>query len=109
MSGTLSITKRHASAIRHCVVALAFLCAGSVVAAAGIKRVELSAADCAARDLELVIMLEEWGDEDAASERLAAAGLTLMRAREACHQGRFREALALYDSVLLDRFAHIAR
>lgn len=81
----------------------------SAVVAMAAEPVEPGTADCAARDLELMMMLEEWGVEDAASQRLAEAGLTLMRAREACHEGRFAEALVIYDSVLLERFAHMAR
>ena len=38
--------------------------------------------------------------EDVASEKLGEAGLTLLKARMTCYEGRLKEALALYDQIL---------
>jgi len=59
------------------------------------------APECAARDLEVVILLEQHGQgEEVASERVAHAAMTMLLAREVCAAGRVDEALAVYDSVI---------
>jgi len=59
------------------------------------------APECAARDLEVVILIEQRGQgEDVASERVAHAAMTMMVAREVCAAGRVDEALAVYDSII---------
>jgi hypothetical protein len=55
---------------------------------------------CAARDVEVVILIEDHGEaNDVAPERLAKAGLTQMEARAACSQGRVTEGIAIYDEI----------
>ena len=55
---------------------------------------------CAARDLQLLSLIEE--QENAASipaEKISQALLEMMHARIVCHQGRVLDALAIYDAV----------
>jgi hypothetical protein len=55
---------------------------------------------CAARDLQLLIVIEE--QELAGSipaEKISEALLEMMHARIVCHQGRVLDALAIYDAV----------
>jgi hypothetical protein len=55
---------------------------------------------CAQRDLQLVTLLEERGDaQEVAGHKLFEAFLTMMRARNACVEGRESEALSIYDAV----------
>jgi len=56
---------------------------------------------CAARDVEVITLIEDHGNaNDIASERLAAAGQTWMHARIACSAGRVEEGVALYDEIV---------
>ena len=56
---------------------------------------------CAARDLEVITLIEDHGTaNDVASARLANAGLTQMKARTACSDGQVTEAIALYDEIV---------
>jgi hypothetical protein len=56
---------------------------------------------CAARDLEVVVLIEEHGAaNDIVSERLAKAAMTQMEARAACSNGRAAEGVALYDDII---------
>jgi hypothetical protein len=56
---------------------------------------------CPARDVEVVILIEDHGAaNDVAPERLAKAGLTQMEARAACSAGRVTEGIALYDDII---------
>jgi len=86
--------------MHHWIIALA--CLGAVGAvAATIDTSRSATAECAARDLKLAILIEERGAaEDVAPERLADAFRTMMLARQACHDGRVADALALYDNAL---------
>ena len=55
---------------------------------------------CAARDLQLLTVLEE--QENAGSipaDKISAALLQMMHARIVCHQGQVLDALAIYDNV----------
>jgi len=55
---------------------------------------------CAARDLQLLTVIEE--QENAGSipaEKISEALLEMMNARIVCHQGRVLDALAIYDAV----------
>jgi hypothetical protein len=55
---------------------------------------------CAARDLQVLMLIEQHESTDAVSaERLSDAMLTMMHARMVCHEGNVADALALYDSV----------
>jgi hypothetical protein len=55
---------------------------------------------CAARDLALVILLEERG-ESTTPHKLAAAFRDAVRARRACAEGDLAEALRIYDGAAL--------
>jgi hypothetical protein len=55
---------------------------------------------CAARDLQLLTIIEE--RENAGSvpaEKLSEALVEMMHARIVCHNGRVLDALAIYDAV----------
>jgi len=55
---------------------------------------------CAARDLQLLTIIEE--QESAGSlpaEKLSEALVEMMHARIVCHNGQVLDALALYDAV----------
>jgi hypothetical protein len=55
---------------------------------------------CAARDLQLLTVIEE--QENAGSipaEKISEALLEMMHARIVCYQGRVLDALAIYDAV----------
>jgi hypothetical protein len=55
---------------------------------------------CAARDLQLLTVIEQ--QENAGSipaEKISEALLKMMHARIVCHQGRVLDALAIYDAV----------
>jgi hypothetical protein len=82
------------------LIALASKFAG-VVASAD-ERTGTIPVECAARDLQVVIQLEQRGEaQDVASDKLAAAFFTMMRARRACNEGRVSEAEAIYDGISL--------
>jgi hypothetical protein len=58
---------------------------------------------CAARDVRVITAIEEHGSiGDMAGQRLAEATFAMIRARIECAEGREREALALYDKILVD-------
>ena len=55
---------------------------------------------CAARDLQILMLIEERENTNAISaERLSDAMLTMMNARMICYDGHVVDALAIYDSV----------
>jgi hypothetical protein len=55
---------------------------------------------CAARDLQVLMLIEEReSTSSAAQDRLSEAMLTMMHARNVCYAGRVAEALALYDDI----------
>jgi hypothetical protein len=59
------------------------------------------AMECALKETSAITLIEDHGAaEDLPSDRLGEAGLTMLRARAACYDGRVGEALALYDSIL---------
>lgn len=93
--------KRVAPAVHQWIITLAFLCGAAGVAKTA-DRLYVTSSECAARDLKLVTLIERHGEaRDVASNRLAEAAFTMLRARKACDDGRYAEALAIYDSVLL--------
>jgi hypothetical protein len=56
---------------------------------------------CAARDVEVIILIEDHGTaNDVAPERLAKAALAQMDARAACSEGRVAQGIALYNEVI---------
>jgi hypothetical protein len=55
---------------------------------------------CAARDLQLLAVIEEQEHTGSISaEKLSEALLDMMHARIVCHHGRVLDALAIYDAV----------
>ena len=55
---------------------------------------------CAARDLQLLTVIEEQERTGSMSaEKVSEALLEMMHARIVCHQGRVLDALAIYDAV----------
>ena len=59
------------------------------------------ARECALKETTVITLIEDHGTaEDLPADRLGAAGLTMLRARLTCYEGRVGEALALYDSIL---------
>ena len=73
----------------------------AIPADAGADQTHSFAPVCAARDLEVVNLIEQHGQaQDMASERVANATMTMMQAREACAAGRTDEALAVYDGII---------
>ncbi len=55
---------------------------------------------CAARDLQILMLIEEGESSNAvAPEKLSDALLTMMNARMVCYEGHVVDALAIYDSV----------
>jgi hypothetical protein len=94
-------TDRRSIYLHQWVVTLAVLCGGAVIAAAIAQPTKIPKI-CAARDLQLVILLEQHGEaRDVAPAMLTDAYFTVMRARKACLEGRVPEALATYDSIVL--------
>ncbi len=55
---------------------------------------------CAARDMQILTMIEERVNTNAVSaEVLRDAMLTMMHARTVCHEGYVVDALAIYDQI----------
>jgi hypothetical protein len=62
---------------------------------------EQFARECAEMEVTVMTTIEDHGlVGDLPADRLGEAGLTMLRARAVCYQGRVGEALALYQSVL---------
>ena len=56
---------------------------------------------CAARDLQILMVIEERENTDAVSaEKLSDAMLAMLEARLVCYAGRVTDAMALYDSIV---------
>jgi hypothetical protein len=56
---------------------------------------------CAARDLQILMLIEERENTSAVSaEELSDAMLSMLEARIVCYEGRVMDAMALYDSVV---------
>ncbi len=55
---------------------------------------------CAARDLQILMLIEAHQSADAVStQKLNDAMLTMTHARMICHQGQVVDALAIYDTI----------
>lgn len=55
---------------------------------------------CAARDMQILMLIEERESANAVStQKLTDAMLAMMHARLVCHQGHVVDALALYDTI----------
>jgi hypothetical protein len=78
-------------------VATAALCLGAMIngtAAGSFTR------GCAARDLQILMLIEQREEANAISaERLSDALVTMMNARMICYDGHVVDALAIYDGV----------
>ena len=78
-------------------VAVAALCLGAMISgttAGSFTR------GCAARDLQILMLIEEREETNAISaERLSDAIVTMMNARMICYDGHVVDAIAIYDSV----------
>ena len=62
--------------------------------------------ECAARDQQLLAQLEQYGEWREMRGAFAnEAFWIIMRARRACYDARFSEALALYDSIPIRNLA----
>src|SRR5262249_15246503 len=107
-SKSVMATKHVSPSIRQWIITLVCLCAGAGVAKTA-DRLNTTPAECAARDLKVVTLIEVPGPAQAVgADQLADAAFTMMRARQACHDGRVTDGLAIYDSVLLaPRFAQV--
>jgi hypothetical protein len=56
---------------------------------------------CAARDIQILMLIEEREDTNAVSmDKLSDAMLAMLEARIVCHEGRVMDAMALYDSII---------
>jgi hypothetical protein len=56
---------------------------------------------CAARDLQILMLIEEREDTDAVPvDMLSDAMLAMLQARIVCHEGHVMDAMALYDSIV---------
>jgi hypothetical protein len=74
----------------------AFLIAAPLTAAGAQEKTGSLPIECAARDLQLVALLER---ANVNGRIFDEAFSTIMRARQACYEARVTEGLALYDSV----------
>jgi hypothetical protein len=55
---------------------------------------------CAARDLQILVMIEDRESSSLVStETLSDALLAMLEARIVCYEGRVRDAMALYDDI----------
>ena len=55
---------------------------------------------CAARDLQILMLIEERENADAVSaEKLSDAMLSMLEARMVCYEGRVVDAMALYEGI----------
>jgi hypothetical protein len=56
---------------------------------------------CAARDLQILMLIEEREDTNAvAVNELNNAMLAMLEARIVCHEGHVMDAMSLYDSIV---------
>jgi hypothetical protein len=85
---------------RHALLTLAFSASLAMSLGPTAQGEERFAEACALKDIKVIALIEEHGAAgDLSSDRLGDAGLTMLRARAACYQGRVGEALALYQSI----------
>ena len=55
---------------------------------------------CAARDLQILMLIEDRENTSSVSgDKLDEAMLAMLEARIVCHEGRVRDAMALYDTI----------
>jgi hypothetical protein len=83
------------------VASLASAPLASPISAMAQGQVRQFARECALKETAVITLIEDHGAaEDVPADRLGAAGLTMLRARLTCYEGRVGDALALYDSIL---------
>jgi hypothetical protein len=94
-SGRSAVRKHLLNCSVH--VAVAALCLGATIngtTAGSFTR------GCAARDLQILVLIEERENTNVISaEGLSDAMLAMMSARMTCHDGHEADALAMYDSI----------
>jgi hypothetical protein len=77
---------------------LALVCLGTMI---GGTTAGMFTRGCAARDLQILMVIEDRENTNAVSaEKLSDAMLSMLEARLACYQGRVVDAMALYDSIV---------
>jgi hypothetical protein len=55
---------------------------------------------CAARDLQILMLIEERESSNAVSpEKLSDAMLAMLQARIVCHEGHVMDAMTIYDGI----------
>ena len=82
--------------VRHRVVsALAAVCLGTLATTATAGSFTRG---CAARDMQVLMLIEERESAISAQESTDAI-MTMLHARIVCHEGRVLDALALYDDI----------
>ena len=81
-----------------CAVAATWLALGTGASAADQPTLDPR---CVRLDLEVIDFIESHGKaDDLSQDTLGKAGLQFVAARIACSEGRTREGVALYDSIL---------
>ena len=56
--------------------------------------------ECAARDLQVLMMIEQQEDANTVTpDKVNDAMLTMLHARIVCHEGHVLDALAIYDGI----------
>ena len=88
----------HKSLFRHSVRGgLASVCLCTMIAS---TEAGSFTRECAARDLQILMLIEERENTDVISAAtLSDAMLTMLEARIVCYEGRVLDAMALYDSI----------
>jgi hypothetical protein len=95
-SGRSAVTKHFLNWSAH--VAAAALCLGAMIAGTAAGSFTRG---CAARDLQILMLIEERENTNAVSaERLSEAMLTMMNARMVCYDGHEADALTMYDTIV---------
>jgi hypothetical protein len=86
---------------RRVVATLALVASlGMTISAMAQGQARQFARECALKETAVITLIEDHGAaEDLPADRLGDAGLTMLRARAACYEGRVGEALALYESI----------
>src|SRR5580704_11651177 len=89
----------HKNAVKHSVRwGLVSVCLGTMINGATAGSFTRG---CAARDLQILMLIEERENTNAVSaERLSDAMLSMLEARMVCYEGRVVDAMALYDNIV---------
>ena len=77
--------------------ALALICLGTAIEESNAGSFTRG---CAARDLQILMLIEDRQDANAVSQQQVIDAIqTMMHARIVCHQGRVVDALKIYDTI----------